>query len=473
VTQAYTLGDLVAQEELALEPLTWPAAATNRAVAGAHSIEIEQPSSWLGPGWVMLTTGVRLRGNAASQRALVAELDEAGVAALGFGLDLGFKRVPAAVLEEAAARDFPVFAVPLRTPFREIVSSINRALLSSDLRAYQRLSSMQLYLLDALRDTDPRTAVVGRLATLLHASVLVLSPSGAVELAAGDAPAGALWAALHGRPAALAEFDAEGWHAVAAPVTREWLVVATHAGDFANPLTKALVQATAPLLAATERLGVAVREQELAVRAALLGELLAPGGDLRSLRARAATQGIDLAQPARVVVLSAGAEDLRLAGAPHLLSGNTVLVQGEFTLPDSARAGIGRPVGDLADVPDSHRDAELALRRLRFEPDRRVLSFEDFELGLLLISEAPPERIQPKIEAWMAPLRANPMLWDAVVAYFGHDQDVARAAQSLHLHPNSLRYRLARVEKLLGRSLKQPSAVAAIYIALLANPERP
>jgi purine catabolism regulator len=101
---AFTLGDLLAQEALALTLCTGGEAAAERRVAGAHSIEIERPSSWLGPDWVMLTTGARLHGDEAAQRDLVAELDEAGAAALGFGLDLGFDRVPAAVLEEAATR---------------------------------------------------------------------------------------------------------------------------------------------------------------------------------------------------------------------------------------------------------------------------------------------------------------------------------------------------------------------------------
>ena len=488
----YTLADLLEQEELALDPVAVEATALTRHVAGAHSIEIEKPSSWLGPDWVMLTTGSRLRGSAPAQRELVAELDEAGVAALGFGLELGFKRVPPAVLEEAAARSFPVFAVPLRTPFREIVGSINRALLSSDLRAYQRLSSMQLYLLDALRGTDPRTAITGRLATLLHASVVVLSPAGEVLLAAGDAPAQLLSAALDGRPIALHEFEADGWHTVAAPVlgagdaTQEWLVVATRGSEFANPLTKPVVQAAAPLLAATARLGEAERAQERAIRAALLGELLRGGGDLPALASRAASLGLDLAEPARVVMIAgedaagALADGFSAASLPHLAAGDVLLVQG----PDAAirgtvaellaarpraLAGLGRRVRAHEAVRDSHRDAQLALQRLAFEPAERMLSFEDFELGLLLISEAPPERIQPKVEAWTAPLRANPMLWDAVVAYFEHDQDVPRAAESLHLHPNSMRYRLARVEKLMGRSLKRPSTVAAIYIAMLAS----
>ena len=135
-----------------------------------------------------------------------------------------------------------------------------------------------------------------------------------------------------------------------------------------------------------------------------------------------------------------------------------------------ARGSGGAGRRPVAAVAHSLRDAQLALQRAGAPPrdDDRSLAFEDFELGLLLLSEAPPERIQPKVEAWTALLQAEPMLWEAVVAYFDHDLDVVRTAAALHLHPNSLRYRLARVEKLLGRSLKQPSTIAGLYIAILA-----
>ena len=65
-----------------------------RAVTGAHSIEIEHPARWLDRDWVMLTTGVHLPDDPADQRQLIDELDDAGVAALGFGLGIAHHEVP-------------------------------------------------------------------------------------------------------------------------------------------------------------------------------------------------------------------------------------------------------------------------------------------------------------------------------------------------------------------------------------------
>ena len=47
--------------------------------------------------------------------------------------------------------------------------------------------------------------------------------------------------------------------------------------------------------------------------------------------------------------------------------------------------------------------------------------------------------------------------------------DVNATAEAMHVHPNTLRYRLSRVEKLLGRSLRQPATIAELSLALLAE----
>ena len=93
-TSALVLGDLVAQEDLGLSLLSGGAGALDREVAGAHSIDVEHPTRFLERRWVMLTAGMRLKGSVAAQRALIEELDEGGISALGIGVDLVFKRVP-------------------------------------------------------------------------------------------------------------------------------------------------------------------------------------------------------------------------------------------------------------------------------------------------------------------------------------------------------------------------------------------
>jgi purine catabolism regulator len=125
-------------------------------------------------------------------------------------------------------------------------------------------------------------------------------------------------------------------------------------------------------------------------------------------------------------------------------------------------------VAQIAGARESLRDAELALSHAAGERGRRVVAFEQLDLGTLLLSEAAPERLAPKVQALLATLRAHPPLHEALVTYFDHDLDSAAAAAALHLHPNSLRYRLARVEKLLGCSLKHPATIAELHIALLA-----
>jgi DNA-binding PucR family transcriptional regulator len=44
---------------------------------------------------------------------------------------------------------------------------------------------------------------------------------------------------------------------------------------------------------------------------------------------------------------------------------------------------------------------------------------------------------------------------------------VSRAADALRVHPNSMRYRLAKIEQLLGCSLSVPETIARVYLALL------
>jgi purine catabolism regulator len=482
------LGDLMGEAALGLELRTGPPDAPDRPVLGAAVVEVPSPARWIAPGWVLLTAGVRLEGLSDDhQRALVAECDDAQIAAIAFGIGPVFDELPAALLEEGENRSYPILAVPTGTPFMDVVRFVDAAIMGADAPLFRRLSSLQRFVVDALRDPDPEPAVVERLARFMDASVAVLGPGGAPEITRGRAPVEALWQAVGDRGPAVHEVEAEGWHAVVAPLAGRagepprWLLLASPRAGFIGTLAKRAAEMTAPLLVAMERLKEVANEQELAVRGALLDEALLPGADTASLAARAAAFDLDFAEPARIVLARGDPEVLRhelgeaLAGVPHLVSEHegavVALVQAPLEQLEpavGACAGIGRPVTGIAAARESLRDAELALDRATSEGT--VVAFEQFDLGTLLLSEAAPERLEPKVAAIVAVLQENPPLHEALVAYFDHDLDVGAAAAELHLHPNSLRYRLTRIEQLLGSSLKHPATIAELHIALLADP---
>jgi purine catabolism regulator len=505
------LADLLAEDSFRLELLSGGPDAPAREVLGAHPVEVDEPTRWLGRDWVMLTTGVRLRGDAQAQRALVPQLEDGGVTALGFGVGLGFKRVPPALVEAAQERDFPVFAVPYETPFREIIHWIDSALTSSEEHVFRRLTALQRYLVDALRTPEPEQAMVDRLARFLDASVVLLSDEGESEIVAGKPPSAELLSEICAEPPSLLELEVDGWHAVATPIvaradqTARWLVLASPRRGFVGKLAKPAAEATAPLLAAMACLGDVVRDQEQAVKAALLAEALEPAEahDPLPLTARAAAFGLDFCNPGRLVVIRShprrsdprspvDLERVRRelvahvehAHVPHLVQQRddaiTALIQGADEQVGAALAalshdfpdlviGIGRPVTAIVEAHHSLRDAELAAGRGGLDPERRIMRFEDFDLGTFTVSEIPPERLGPKVDEILSVLRANLPLHEALSAYFAHDLDIAATAAALHMHRNSLRYRLARAEQVLGRSLKQPSTIAAVYIALVAE----
>src|SRR5919109_747840 len=227
------LADLLAEESFGLELLSGGPDAGSRPVRGAHAVEVDAPARWLAPDWVMLTTGVRLRGNVEAQRALVPQLEEGGVSALGFGVGLGFKRVPPALVEVAEQHGFPVFAVPYETPFREIIHFIDSALTSAEEHVFRRLTALQRYLVDALRTPEPEQAMIDRLARFLDASVVLADADGTPGIVSGKPPAAELLKAICAEPPGLLELDVDGWHAVATPVVtradqaERWLVLAS------------------------------------------------------------------------------------------------------------------------------------------------------------------------------------------------------------------------------------------------------
>lgn len=115
-------------------------------------------------------------------------------------------------------------------------------------------------------------------------------------------------------------------------------------------------------------------------------------------------------------------------------------------LPFDGSVGIGLRRTGLAGAAVSLGDARLALSAA--EGGRPVRRFADsWGEACLAVEE---DRLEPVLRDVRATARAHPHLAEAVLAFADADMSVAGAGERLHLHPNSVTYRLQRWGRLTG-----------------------
>jgi purine catabolism regulator len=500
----YTLADLLDRGEFGFRLVVAPEGWAERVVTGAHSLESDHPAEWLDRDWVMLTTGVLLPREPREQRRFIAELDEAGVAALGLEVGWAQPETPPAMLDEAEQRGFPVFTIPLETAFRDVLSAVYRATLSKELRSASRLVAIQRFLMDSLGEESPRSTVLQRLAALIETPVAVISDAGEIVDGPREVPAAEIARAIGRLSTASRRFEIEGFHGVAFAINEpsangvHWLVVAARAGQPLHPLTQAAAQATLPLLTAMARLEERHGAQEAAIRQATLDTLLDVDDrkDAVLATARASAIGMNISDrvQAFVAVDPAGKTDLggllplvvnRFGDPPRgslatVRDGKLVVlalapVSDEviaarlLSEAPNLRVGVGRCATDALGVKDSWGEAELAVRTAGYRDTGSIVRYDDLDFGTVLLNEVPMDHLRPKMERWLAPLRDQPLVVEALHAYLKYDLDVVRTARGLHLHPNSVRYRLSRAEEMLDAKLRSPETLTALHIALLSS----
>lgn len=71
--------------------------------------------------------------------------------------------------------------------------------------------------------------------------------------------------------------------------------------------------------------------------------------------------------------------------------------------------------------------------------------------------------------AILAPFDGYSEILDTVVIFLANDLKVNDTAQELFLHPNTVRYRLGRAEKLIGGPLSSPLTLTDLTLALEAE----
>lgn len=134
--------------------------------------------------------------------------------------------------------------------------------------------------------------------------------------------------------------------------------------------------------------------------------------------------------------------------------------------------GIGRIARDAGTIPQAWREAQQALeigRRLFGEG--KLHSFARLGIYRLLFPLYDEQVLLDFYQEMLGPLldadnRSNQALLETLENFFRCNGNLSETARLMHLHRNSLLYRLGRIEELLGRSLEDAELRLSLQIAL-------
>ncbi|MHB8695139.1 MAG: PucR family transcriptional regulator [Solirubrobacteraceae bacterium] len=171
-----TVRDLVADLELTVVA---GEAGLELPVRWVHISELPDPTPWLSGGEVLLSTGMQLN-TPELQGEFVARLSDHHLAALGFGTGFVHSEIPAAIIELAAEREFPVFEVPYELPFIAITELAFTRLVNEQYAVLRRALAAQERLERIVLSERGLDALAAALSALIGATVLIFDPRGEI-----------------------------------------------------------------------------------------------------------------------------------------------------------------------------------------------------------------------------------------------------------------------------------------------------
>lgn len=503
-----TLGELLHEYQLGLVLIAGsevdPAAEPVRWV---HVSELEDPTPFLTPDTVLLTTGARFSAviEPAEATAYVQRLVDAGTTALGVAVGLHWDRVPTSIVAACDQVGLPLFRVPYDTAFIEIVQTAARLLEAKTreqdlwaLEAQHAVVTASMHrngLGAAVREaasrlgrwvciTDrfgriiefaPTSSINSARADRVRGEVLRLLERGASAGRIGDRDGdgmrlqalgrkglrlGVLVVEDHGTPdstertlfeliAALAtvQLELRSGADAAQGAVREAITQVVFAGDL--QLARQLIKQTPMQL--PENPVVVVRYERDEVRDTAFHQ------DLRSLDA--ASRGFVRAEMDHPVIITE---------ARHLTHVRRLFAQHDVAAGASER-------GTLANAAKLKEQAERALEHALAHDQRELLDYRPaVHDGVLHLLGRDPEARERALSL-LAPVREHDerhqdQIERALQVWLSHHGQFSAAATELQLHRHTLKARIATAATLLQRDLDSPDARAELWAALRLSP---
>ena len=160
--------------------------------------------------------------------------------------------------------------------------------------------------------------------------------------------------------------------------------------------------------------------------------------------------------------------------APSLAQAIQQSLTGVF--PDrEVSIGVGRPYAELSKLKRSYEEADSALRVLeRLGARSQVLSFTDLGLYRVLLQSASSEELLKFSRDTLQPIREHDAQYSSGLeltlrTYLECHLNTLKTAETLFVHPNTVSYRLHKLDQVCGVELKNPEHLLAFQLALMID----
>ena len=505
--------DVLGASSLAGARVLAGATGLDRMVQRINVMEVPDILPWVKPHELLLTTGYPLRHDPGALVGLVADLDAHGLAALAIKLHRYLDAVPAEMLAEADRRGFPVIQFPDGVGFDDVLNEVLSDLLNRQAAVLARSEQVHRALVSVVLEGGDLADLAAELARILGGPVAITTPDGHVVARAGDGaelarlagdgcfdPAGRF--RVENEPHAPGPAGAHTVVPIVAGRVDHGRIVAFSRAALTGADVHSLERAaTVAALAITKRLAVAAveskyradflrdvltgRAEDLAAAVAyartlgwkldrplvvLVAELdpevapAAPGPQLRPVRERftAAWQTAVRSRDPAAAVASFADEVVTLLGvgrdgsADRLVADLDRLVRADFGVGRrSFSLGVSRVVTAPAQLAGAYEQARKAIgigRRLHGAGARA--SFERLGVHRLISLIEDTAELSGFVTevlgelATDAPEHAD--LRHTLEVLLDTNCNVAEAARRLHFHYNTLRYRIGKLERIVG-----------------------
>ena len=516
---AHTVAEVLATPILAGARLLAGHAGVERMVERLNVMEVPDILPWVKPHEFLLTTAYPLRESPEALVELVGDLDDAGLAGLGVKLGRYLDELPEAALAAADDRGFPVVQLPDGVGFDEIFNEVLTGILNRQALRLEQSERIHHAFLQIVLRGDGLDSIATELAGLLARPVVVVGADGVV-LAVHDHPELAPGARVRVGEEELLIGD-ERLPGAVVPISAGPHVHGNVVALGDRPVDRMALEsaATVAALVITKRMELEAVESKY--QSDLMHDLLTGRvDDDEAARARARMFGWDLDR--RLIALVVRIDDppallerdemvrpLPLATSIRQLvterdpsaaivrfSDEAVVLTAAFdgddgrtaarrfaaSLAEAARrpvdasvsVGLSRPVTDLRGIPAAYAQATRALRiGASVRGPGAATHFDDLGIYRILTLIDDPEELRSFADEALGELARDTAqaadLRHTLEVLLETNFNVAEAARRLHFHYNTLRYRVEKLESILGPVSEDATTRLNAQVALLIH----